>query len=120
MAHFFSVIAFNTARFLGGEFVIIIDRLNCNKETSVQLVTDIAEKIRNHLSLPYQLEVQIPDSSDIEETGSVIHVCSASIGALVFTNGMVNPDHLLQLADEAMYQAKEKGRNVIQVNIASD
>lgn len=108
------------ARFGGDEFVIILDKLNCNKETSVQLVTDIAEKIRNHLSLPYQLEVQIPDRSDIKETEVVIHVCTASIGALVFTSGQINPDHLLQLADEAMYQAKEKGRNVVQVNIASD
>ncbi len=107
------------ARFGGDEFVIILDKLNCNIETSVQLVTDIAEKIRTQLNLPYQLEVKRPDFSNNVETEAVIHECSASIGALVFTNGHVDPDHLLRLADEAMYQAKEKGRNAVQVNTAS-
>lgn len=107
------------ARFGGDEFVIILDKLNSKVETSVQLVTDIAEKIRTHLNRPYQLEVKRQDTGDIKETGTVVHACSASIGALVFTNDHVDPDHLFRLADKAMYQAKEKGRNAVQVNIAS-
>jgi diguanylate cyclase (GGDEF)-like protein len=43
----------------------------------------------------------------------VEHQCSASIGVVVFANHEASPDDLIKWADDAMYQAKDAGRNSI-------
>ena len=44
---------------------------------------------------------------------SVEHHCTASLGLAVFSPADSNGDNILKRADNAMYQAKAKGRNQI-------
>lgn len=47
------------------------------------------------------------------------HHCSASVGVLVFTGTQKSQAEILQGADAAMCQAKEAGRNRVQLAAAS-
>jgi predicted signal transduction protein with EAL and GGDEF domain len=44
---------------------------------------------------------------------NVEHRCTASIGVTLFTGLEANQDEIFKMADEAMYQAKYAGRNLI-------
>jgi diguanylate cyclase (GGDEF)-like protein len=49
-----------------------------------------------------------------EESGSLMGV-TASLGVAVFPDSTADPDALLRAADEALYQAKGRGRNQVRV-----
>lgn len=97
------------ARFGGDEFVVIVDELSTDKPLSIQQATEVAEKIRTSLAAPYLLKVT--------QTGHaqavVQHQCSASLGVVLFLGHGASPHELMKWADNAMYQAKAAGRNVI-------
>jgi len=67
----------------------------------------VAEKILASLSAPYLIKVT--NEQSLEQT--VEHHCSASIGVTLFIGNKVSEDELMRRADDAMYQAKEAGRN---------
>jgi diguanylate cyclase (GGDEF)-like protein/PAS domain S-box-containing protein len=96
------------ARFGGDEFVVLLSELNgCNEDATVQ-ASLVAEKIRISLSEPYLLTIK----HDGQVTGNVEHSCTSSIGVLVFIDG-ASQQEILKMADIAMYQAKDAGRNTI-------
>ncbi len=95
------------ARFGGDEFVVLLSDLGTTEATSQALV--VAEKIRATLAEPYLLIVKHAGASDTV----VAHHCSASIGVVVFLNHDLSQTDLLKWADDAMYQAKDAGRNSI-------
>jgi len=97
------------ARFGGDEFVVMISELYSNKAESTTHAIIVAEKIRNALSAPYQLNIQLTDKPAIV----VEHHCTVSIGVVVFINHEGSQDDIIKWADSAMYQAKESGRNLI-------
>ena len=80
------------ARFGGDEFVILLDLVE-----SIKLIEDIAKRIIKQMSEPFMLN-DIPASS------------GASIGICCFGKSNLSVDELLKQADDAMYQAKSKGR----------
>lgn len=84
----------------GDEFVVILDALGENHEQSAERVLRLAEKIRQRLSEPYQLD-------------ATLHSCTASIGAVLFCSYESSVDSLLHQADLAMYEAKSAGRNKV-------
>ncbi|MDO8310726.1 MAG: diguanylate cyclase, partial [Sideroxyarcus sp.] len=43
----------------------------------------------------------------------VEHHCTSSIGAVLFINHEASREDIIKLADMAMYQAKEDGRNLV-------
>ncbi|MBU0688203.1 MAG: EAL domain-containing protein [Gammaproteobacteria bacterium] len=88
------------SRFGGDEFVVLLEGMNVFKEEAVAQAGRIAEKIREALSQPYQLE-------------GVLHRSTPSIGVVLFRGGEVNSEELLKRADLAMYQSKEAGRNKV-------
>jgi len=97
------------ARFGGDEFVVVLSELDENKSESILQTGNIAEKIRNIVAEPYTLTFQ-------QEAGTgktVTHRCTTSIGVIVFIGDEATPDDLIKLADKAMYQAKDTGRNSI-------
>ncbi len=97
------------ARFGGDEFVVMISELYADKDESTAQAKIVAEKIRASLSTPYLLALKHDGQAD-----SIIeHHCTVSIGVVVFINHEGGQDDILKWADEAMYQAKEAGRNVI-------
>lgn len=97
------------ARFGGDEFVVMINELEADKAGSVQVAASIAEKIRIALSKPFMLKVQ--ESGETEIT--VEHLCSASIGVALFSSSAGSEDEILNWADQAMYHAKEAGKNKV-------
>ena len=65
--------------------------------------------IRASLSKTYLLAV----SHDGDADKLVEHHCSASIGVALFLNHVASQDDVLKWADDAMYDAKDAGRNQI-------
>ncbi|MFH2133905.1 MAG: PAS domain S-box protein, partial [Pseudomonadota bacterium] len=88
------------SRFGGDEFVVLLEGMNSFKEEAVAQAGRLAEKIREALSQPYQLD-------------GVLHRSTPSIGIVLFRGGEVNSEELLKRADLAMYQSKEAGRNKV-------
>ncbi len=85
------------SRFGGDEFVVLCDNL-----TGVSEAMAIAERIRASLATPYH------------DDGATIHP-TLSIGIAVCNAGEMAADELLRDADAAMYRAKERGRNRVEV-----
>ena len=81
------------ARLGGDEFVIIYADFHCEKSSA-----KLSEKILNALAQPYKFKEQ------------VVHT-SASIGMTVYPDDASDVDNLLKNADQAMYCAKNAGRN---------
>lgn len=98
------------ARFGGDEFVVLLDNLDNDEAQSTAQANIVAEKIRDTLSRPYQLAIK----KSIGNIETIIeHTCTASIGVIIFTHHEASQDDILKWADDAMYQAKGEGRNLI-------
>nr|WP_294839212.1 diguanylate cyclase [uncultured Methylotenera sp.] len=102
------------ARFGGDEFVVLLNTLTTDKEKSVQQANRIAEQIRQALLAPYLLSLNTNDAKSTIE-----HLCSASIGVVVFVNHDSSEEEILKRADDAMYAAKSAGRNQIRIDSES-
>lgn len=88
------------ARYGGEEFTVILP------ETDSKTAAILAEKIRKSVE---DLSIPHPES----DTSEVITV---SIGVVtVLTSGFASPDSIIALADEALYQAKDNGRNRVEI-----
>lgn len=85
------------SRFGGDEFVVLCDNLSGVSEAMA-----VAERIRASLATPYT------------DDGATIHP-TLSIGIAVSDAGETTADELLRDADAAMYRAKERGRNRVEV-----
>ncbi len=106
----------SVARFCGDEFVVMLGELATDYAKSIAHAKVVAEKIRVRLSDVYQLNVTGEDEAE-----SIIeHRCSASIGVFVFLDHEAGADDILKYADNAMYQAKAAGRNMIRFYEAED
>ncbi len=97
------------ARFGGDEFVVMLSELSEVKTESIVQTEVIAEKIRASLAGAYLLTV----TQEGEASVTVEHHCTASIGVALFINHDASQDDILKWADDAMYQAKDAGRNMI-------
>lgn len=86
------------ARLGGDEFVVLLPDAACADEAMV-----VAEKIRLHMERPFVME------------GGVVLDISASIGIAMFPDQASSAEDLLRFGDEAMYLAKKRGRNAIEV-----
>ena len=80
------------ARLGGDEFAVICYRLESRSE-----VEDVAQRIIEKLEKPF-------------EQGGMQGFVSASVGIAYVKPGMEKPDCILQLADLAMYDAKQSGK----------
>ncbi|MDD5471127.1 MAG: diguanylate cyclase [Sideroxydans sp.] len=98
------------SRFGGDEFVVMLDELSNVREASTRQAAEVAEKIRRILGEPYKLHVQAKEGA---ESQLVEHRCSASIGVVLFDRHCESHEDLLRMADDAMYQAKQGGRNQV-------
>ena len=89
------------ARYGGDEFVILLGDLGLSKVDAREATKIVADKLSETLSLPYVLS-------------ELTYTLSASIGATVFGEDTpVDVDALLDEADNAMYQAKEMGKDCV-------
>ena len=85
------------SRLGGDEFLIIVPELR-----QVDDARHISRKLLQSLSEPYVI------------TGQKLEV-TPSIGVSVFPDDGTEPSALIRLADQAMYQAKQEGRNRIKI-----
>lgn len=86
------------ARFGGDEFVVLLEGLGTQEEVAAPAAANIAEKIRTSLTMPYDLN-------------GYLHESTPSIGIAMFAGNNIEIAELLKRADLAMYQSKETGRN---------
>jgi len=93
------------ARIGGDEFVVMLAQLNKDKAKAKSEAAAVAEKIRTALAKPYILKISESSALTVE------HHCTASIGVVLFLGRKASQDDILKLADIAMYQAKDAGRN---------
>ena len=98
------------ARFGGDEFIVMLSELAGTWRESEAQAHSVAEKIRSSLAEPFFLTLEKEGETNLV----VKHCCSASIGVALFFDHDMTQEDILKCADEAMYQAKEKGRNTIQ------
>ena len=85
------------ARLGGDEFVILLPQID-----AISNAVAIAEKIRQKIKEPYTIE------------GHIIDI-SCSIGIAVFPDHGENELTLMKHADDAMYSAKNQGKNIVTV-----
>lgn len=90
------------ARLGGDEFVLVLAGINSESECAA-----ILQRVLDALRRPIALE------------GSQRAEISASIGVALYPNDSRDPDILLRLSDQAMYRAKQAGRNRVNF-VASD
>lgn len=90
----------SVARLGGDEFIVVLNELSSHTDEAANQAELVAEKIRSELSLPYLL-------------GELEYHNSCSIGIVIFRGHLDNEEELFSHVDTAMYQAKNKGRNMI-------
>lgn len=95
------------SRMGGDEFVIVLAELSADSATARLEAEMLTEKIRTELAKAYTLKVKDKDGADI----TIEHQCTASIGATLFIDEKDYINDILRHADDAMYQAKNAGRN---------
>lgn len=88
------------ARLGGDEFMVILESLGTDAQAAAVLAGTIAEKLREALVLPYDLD------------GQHFH-CSASVGVAMIRGAEESVGSVLKHADLAMYEAKGAGRNAV-------
>jgi len=84
------------SRFGGDEFVLLLSNLEHENEYQAVLAR-LAEEIKRPIGISAEIVVKV----------------TASIGVSLYPTDSVNLDKLIRYADEAMYQAKAAGRNII-------
>lgn len=88
------------ARMGGDEFVLLLQQLDPEAEAAVGQARRICEKVLAELARPCVLD-DVPYQS------------SASLGIALFDGRTADASELLKRADQAMYQAKDAGRNAM-------
>ncbi len=100
------------ARLGGDEFVVLLNELEQDNPIAETHAKFISEKILGVLAEPHVLQKTTPEGSGI----SFEHICTASIGVVVFNEHECYSDELFKLADFAMYRAKESGGNCVSIH----
>jgi diguanylate cyclase (GGDEF)-like protein len=91
------------ARWGGDEFVIIVEDLDSDFQTSLQRAQNIAANLLQALRKPYTYKGRT-------------FVCHPSIGVACFRGVMQPVQQVIDDADHAMYQAKLAGKNRVHIN----
>jgi diguanylate cyclase (GGDEF)-like protein len=99
------------ARIGGDEFVVVLEELDMDRQAASTQALAVAEKIRVSLAEPYRLKLR----QETAQAAVVEHHCTASLGLALFGPGDDNTDQILKRADTAMYEAKARGRNRVQL-----
>ena len=88
------------ARFGGDEFVVLLESSSSDREDATHNAGVVAEKIREVLSCPYQLQ-------------GTTNIAVRPVSESPVSWYDEHMDMLIKHADAAMYQAKEEGGNTV-------
>lgn len=97
------------ARFGGDEFIVVLSKLDVDKEKSAAQAGRLADAIRVAIAKPYFLSLET-NGKAVEK---IEHQCTTSIGIVLFKAHEINVEEIMIRADLSMYQAKANGRNSI-------
>jgi diguanylate cyclase (GGDEF)-like protein len=86
------------SRLSGDEFTMILEDVGTRENVEL-----IAQKVMENLKVPFLI-------ADVHQ----IHI-SASLGICLYPKHAQQPEEILQKADQAMYEAKRKGKNRYQI-----
>ncbi len=100
------------ARFGGDEFVVMLGELDERRAESEAQARGVAEKIRSILAEPFVVTIE----RDGDPPLVIEHRCTASIGVVLFIDHEATQEEIIKWADQAMYRAKDAGRNNICFN----
>jgi len=84
----------------GDEFCVLLRNLGATPNEAIAHAADIGERIRDALAQPYWLE-----NTKLNVTSSI---------GITMIRSELNAGELVQRADQALYKAKENGRNALQ------
>lgn len=90
------------SRFGGDEFVVLLTKLGGSEEKAKTELFIIGNKLLKAVSSSYRF-------SNLE------YACTASIGGTLFLDGNKTINEILKDADQAMYMAKNSGKNEIKI-----
>lgn len=90
------------ARLGGDEFVILLDGLDADPQAASRQAYAVAASMVTAFRLPVEI-------------GSIVHMSTVSVGAVLVQDDREPVDRLLRRADRAMYRAKNGGRDAIVV-----
>ena len=94
------------SRLSGDEFVVLLVGLSEDKIIAERNAIAVAEKISAKLNEPHNIQCDTGISHDF--------MCPGSIGLHVFS-GATSVSDAMRAADDAMYRAKGRGKNLIEV-----
>jgi len=86
------------SRWGGDEFIVMLESLDSQAAVAIGQLREIGAKIQAEMNKPFRI-------------GELVCPVTASIGATLFRDPGQSLDYLLKRADDAMYRAKNEGRN---------
>jgi diguanylate cyclase (GGDEF)-like protein len=90
------------ARWGGDEFAVVLPQLGASREEAQAKTALVAAKILEAIAEPFDLEGHP-------------YRCTASLGAVLFGHDEESVDRVFKRADEAMYEAKQSGKNAYRI-----
>ncbi|WP_321495510.1 diguanylate cyclase [uncultured Desulfobacter sp.] len=99
------------SRIGGDEFVVLLTILGKDSQQATEQAARVSQKVLAAVSQPCQITL---DENNGGKKQKISHTCTASIGVAVFAGDKIaGTDEILKWADEAMYKAKNAGKNTI-------
>jgi diguanylate cyclase (GGDEF)-like protein len=99
------------ARLGGDEFAMIFSNISSKSKQLAEVMTTTANNVCQALANPFTLVVS-DHKGDVQEIE--LHT-AVSVGVVLFDGQSQTPSQLLDLADKAMYEAKQRGGNQVVV-----
>lgn len=90
------------ARWGGDEFAVVLPQLAVTQEEARLRTAFVADKILAAIAQPFDLDGHR-------------YQCTASLGAVLFGHDEESVDRVFKRADEAMYEAKQSGKNTYRI-----
>lgn len=91
------------SRFGGDEFVVLLEGIGNARNDAERITVDLAENLRSKLNEPYPINCATVGDWNM----------SSSIGVALFYGHDSTSQKILELADHALYSAKQAGKNSI-------
>lgn len=97
----------SVVRLGGDEFVLLLPSLGTEEKAARENAAIVANRVLTEVAKPFNLLSQFGESED----AAFSYVCTCSIGVAFFNSNKLNPNRILEIADKAMYESKQAGRN---------